>query len=163
MQFCLVTNRARLVGSRIISFNAILFVTDEFCLEARSKLPPYLSVELARQYPSRKLPVLNFEQVARANAGEGLNMIMCFDGWANDGFSPDQFLVVREKQGEALHLALRGYRVKELVAEAIGSETSQWMFDAGVRLRRDYSNHFRRNRLSEPEPSQRPLLVGLTK
>jgi DNA-binding CsgD family transcriptional regulator len=163
MQLCLVTNRAGLVGSRIVSFSAILFITDEFCSETQSKLPPYLSVVLARQYPSRKLPVLNREQVARANAGDGLNVIMCFDGWAKDGFSPEQFLVVREKQGEALHLALRGYRVKELVAEAIGSETSQWMFDAGVRLRRDYSNYFRRNRLCEPEPSRRPLLVGLTK
>ncbi len=163
MQFCVVTNRARLVGSRIVSFSAILFLTDEFCSETRLKLPPYLGVGLARQYHSRKLPVLNRKQIARANAGDGLNVIMCFDGWAKDGFSPQQFLAVREKQGEALHLALRGYRVKELLAEPIGSETSQWMFDAGVRLRRDYSNYFRRNRLSEPEPSRRPLLVGLTK
>jgi len=34
MQLCLVTNRARLVGSRIVSFSAILFATDEFCSEA---------------------------------------------------------------------------------------------------------------------------------
>jgi DNA-binding CsgD family transcriptional regulator len=160
MQLTLVTNR---IASRIVSFSAILFVTDEFCSEARLKLPPYLGVELARQYVSGKLPGLNRKQVARANAGEGLGVMMCFDGWAKDGFSPEQFLAVREKQGEALHLALRGYRVKEFVAEPIGNKASQWMLDAGARLRRDYSDYFRRNGLSEPQRSRRPLLVGLSK
>ena len=160
MQLTLVTNRAAM---RIVSFSTILFLTEEFCSEARSKFPPYLGVELAQQYLSGELPGLNREQVARANAGEGLNVMMCFDGWAKDGFSRKQFLAVRQKQGEALHLALRGYRVKEFIAEPIGNEASQWMFDAGARLRRDYSEYFRRNDLSEPQPSRRPLLVGLTK
>jgi DNA-binding CsgD family transcriptional regulator len=162
MQLGLVTNRAGLIASRIVSFSAVLFVTDEFCSQARSKLPPYIGVELAHQYLSGQLPGLNHEQVARANAGEGLNVMMCFDGFAKDGFSPEQFLAVREKQGEALHLALRGYRVKEFLAEPIGDEASQWMFDAGARLRRNYLNYFRRNG-SEPKPERRPLLVGLTK
>src|SRR5262245_52683181 len=104
MQLCLVVNRARLVGSRIVSFSAVLFVTDEFCSEARSKLPPYLGVVLAQKYLSGELLGLNREQVARANAGEGLNVMMCFDGWAKDGFSTEQFLAVRENLGEALHL-----------------------------------------------------------
>ena len=160
MQLTLVTSRIPL---RIVSFGAILFLTDEFCSKARLKLPPYLGVELARQYLSGELPGLNREQVARANAGEGLNVMMCFDGWAKDGFWREQLLAVRQKQGEALHLALRGYRVKEFVAEPIGNEASQWMFDAGARLRRDYSDYFRRNGLSKPQPSRRPLLVGLTK
>src|SRR6266699_6061792 len=69
----------------------------------------------------------------------------------------------REKQSEAFHLALHGYRVKEFLADPIGGETSQWMLDAGARLRRDYSNYFRKNRLPKPESSQRPCLVGLTK
>jgi hypothetical protein len=49
LQLSLVEDRAMPVGSRIISFNAVVFVTDEFCSEARSTLPPYLGVELAQQ------------------------------------------------------------------------------------------------------------------
>jgi hypothetical protein len=71
--------------------------------------------------------------------------------------------VVREKQKEAFHLALRGYRIKEFLADPVGRETSQWMLDAGTRLRRDYSNYFRKNGLSKPELSQRPYLIGLTR
>src|SRR5262249_56056420 len=75
-------DRAHLVGSRIVSFGAIVFATDEFCSRAQLTLPPHLGVQLAQQYLSRKVPVLNRQQVARANAGDGLNVVMCFEGWA---------------------------------------------------------------------------------
>jgi DNA-binding CsgD family transcriptional regulator len=163
MKLSLVENRARPLGSRIISFNAILFVTDEFCSQARSTLPPYVGVELARRFLSHQMPVLNREQIARANAGGGLNVVMCFEGEARVGLPPEQVLALREKQSEALHLALSGYRVKELLVEQIGEENLQWMLNAGARLRRDYSGCFEKGDVSEPESSQRPWLVGLTK
>jgi hypothetical protein len=106
-----VEDRSRPLGSRIVSFQAILFVTDEFCSQARSTLPPYLSIELARRFLLHQLPVLNRKQIARANAGCGLNVVICFEGWACDGLSPEQVLALREKQSEALHLTLSGYRV----------------------------------------------------
>jgi hypothetical protein len=163
MKLFLVEDRARPLGSRVVSFNATVFVTDEFCSEARSTLPPYLSFELARRYLSRQLPVLNWEQVARANAGDGLNVIMCFEGLACDGLLPEQVLAVREKQSEALHLALSGYRVKEFLADAVGRETSHWMLDAGAHFRRDYSNCLRKHGVPFPKSPRRPFLVGLTK
>jgi DNA-binding CsgD family transcriptional regulator len=163
MQIFVVEDRGRPPGSRIVSFGATVFVTDEFSFEARSALPPYLGIELALRYLSQKLPVLNREQVARANANDGLNVVMCFEGWAHDGFSPEQFLAIREKHREAFYFALRGYRIKEFLTDPIGAETLRWMLNAGARLRRDYSNDFRKNRLPEPEPSRRPCLVGLTK
>jgi DNA-binding CsgD family transcriptional regulator len=163
MQLFLVEDRARPAGSRVVSFGATVFVTDEVCSEARSMLPPYLAVELTRRYLSHHLPVLNRQQVARANARDGLNVMMCFEGWTKNGFSREQFLAIREKQREAFSLALRGYRIKEFLTESIGKETSQWMLDAGARLRRDYSSYFRRHHLPEPEPSRRPCLLGLTR
>jgi DNA-binding CsgD family transcriptional regulator len=162
MRLFLVQDRAKPVGSQVVSFGALVFVANEFCSEARSTLPPHLGVELCQRYVSRRLPILNREQVARANASHGLNVLMCFEGWAHDGFSSDQLLAIREKQGEALHLALRGYRIKEFLADPIGWETSQWMFNAGARLRRDYSDYFPKNGIPKPSSSQRPRLVGLT-
>ena len=129
----------------------------------RDQLRPYLGVELTRQYLSRQLPVLNREQIAHANAGDGLNVMVCFEGSAQDGLSPEQLFAVRAKQSEVLHLALSGYRVKEFLANSIGANTSQWMLEAGARLRRDYSNYFRKNHLAKPESSRRPYLIGLTK
>jgi hypothetical protein len=163
MKLSLVEDRARPLGSRIVSFNAIVFVTDEFCSEVRSTLPPYLSVQLAREYLSPRLPVLDREQVARANARDGLNVVLCIEGWAHDKLLRDQFLAVRDKQSEAFRNALNGYRVKEFLADAIGGETLQWMIDAGARVRRDYSKYFRKSGVPRPQSSQRPWLVGLTR
>lgn len=163
MQLRVVTNRAKRGGARIVSFSAILFGPDEFCSEARLTFPPYLGVELARRYLTRDVPVLNREQVARANAGDGLNVIMCFEGRVHDGLSPEELLAVRAKQSEAFHRGLSGYRIKEFLADPVGQEASQWMIDAGARIRRDYSNYFRRNHLPKPESLRRPCLVGLNK
>src|SRR6266481_6734436 len=142
MQLFLVEDRTKPLSRRIVSFNASVFVTDEFCAEARFTLPPYLGVELARRYLSRKLPVLNREKIAQANAGDGLNVVTCFEGWREDGYASEEILAIREKQSEAFSLALRGYRIKEFLTDPIGTETSQWMLTAGARLRRDYSNYF---------------------
>jgi hypothetical protein len=82
-----------------------LFATDEFCGEARSALPPQLGMQMARRCLSRDLPILNDKQVARANAYDGLNVMLCFEGWEQDGLSREQILAVREKQSEAFHLS----------------------------------------------------------
>jgi DNA-binding CsgD family transcriptional regulator len=163
MKLSLVEDRARPRGSRLVSFNAIFFVTDEFCSQARSTLPPYLGIELTRRFLSNQLPTLNREQIAQTNAGGGLNAVTCFGGWRCDGLSAEQVFALREKQSEALHLTLGGYRVKEFLVEQIGEENLQWMLHAGTRLRRDYSDCFGKGDVSEPETSRRPWLVGLTK
>ena len=169
MQLCLVANRAKLVGSRTVSFSAVLFVTDEFCVEARSKLPPYLGFELTRQYLSGELAVLNREQVARANAGAGLNAIVCFEGWAHDGLSSEQVLAVRARQGEALRLGLSGYRVKEFLAYPLGEEALQWMLmkvlasDAIIPITFEtvlfFDQYFRNGDASSGSPKKRLLRI----
>ena len=115
MLLSLVENRAKPIGLQIVSFAATILVSDEFCCEARSLRPPYLGVEITRCYLSRELPVLSREQVARANAQDGLNVLMCFGGSENAGMSREQILAVREKQFEAFYLVHSGYRVKELL------------------------------------------------
>jgi hypothetical protein len=163
MLLSLVENRAKPIGLQIVSFAATILVSDEFCCEARSLRPPYLGVEITRCYLSRELPVLSREQVARANAQDGLNVMMCFGGSENAGMSREQILAVREKQFEAFHLVHSGYRVKELLADGIGQVALQVMLDSGARLRRDYSHYFGKHGAQIPRTSQRPWLVGLTK
>jgi hypothetical protein len=163
MQLFLVENRARPFGSRLVSFSATVFVTNQFCSEAQSTLPPNLGAQVARRYLSRESPVLNREQVARANAGEGLNVVLCFEGWQHDALSPEQILAVREKQSEAFHIAHGGYRVKEFIAEPIGEEALRWMVESGAHIRRDYADDLQKRGVPTLGSSQRPWLVGLTK
>jgi DNA-binding CsgD family transcriptional regulator len=162
MRLFLVEDRTRVPGSRIVSFSATIFATDEFCSAAESTLPPYLGVQIAQHYFSCAVPVLQGEEVARTNARDGLNVVMCFEGWELDGLSREHVLAVREKQSEAFHLTHAGYRMKEVLADPIDDEEVNWMLDAGARVRRDYSRYFQKH--SAPTRySPRPRLVGLTK
>ncbi|MEY2508292.1 MAG: hypothetical protein QOH01_2621 [Verrucomicrobiota bacterium] len=163
MQLFLVENRASWMGSRVVSFSAALFVTDTFCAQARSTLPPYLGEALARHYHSGKPAVLNRAQLSAANIDDGLNVVICFTGWRRDGLSWEQLREVHEKQSAQFHRGLGGYCIKELLADSIGHEYLQRMLHAGFRLRRTYSRHFRKHDLPLPASFLRPWLVGLTR
>jgi hypothetical protein len=154
----LVEDRCRPVGARVVSCCAAMFATDAFCEEARSRLPPFLGIQLARLYRDHQSPVLDPAQVARANAEEGLNLVVCFEGYDRGSLSHEQFAAVREKQREAFHHALRGFHLKEFLANPIGEEPYQELIDAGARLRRDYREYG-----TATGQELLPRLVGLTK
>jgi DNA-binding CsgD family transcriptional regulator len=118
---------------------------------------------LARHYLSGKPAALNRAQLSSANVGDGLNVVICFAGLRRDGLSREQSRAVREKQSAEFHRGLGGYCIKELLADSIGHESLQRMLHAGFRLRRTYSNHFRRHDLPLPASFLRPWLVGLTR
>lgn len=161
LRLFLVEGRAKGRNVRIISSWVAVFVTDAFCSEAQTSLPPFLGIQLTRCFLSGRLPLLSRGAVARANARDGLNLVVCFEGWEQGNLSREEFFAVREKQSEALRLALSGYRIKEFLANPIGKEAFEQMVDAGANLRRDYSDYFRRNNVPMPESSRRPRLVGL--
>ncbi len=161
MHLFLVENRSAPAEARIVSFNATVFVTDQFCRAAQTSLPAYLGGQLARRCFSRGFPVLGPDEIARANGGEGLNVLLCFAGCAEKGLSRDAILAIREAQKEAFRLAHRGYRIKEFLGEAIGEAELRWLVAGGAHLRRYYPKSF--NGRFPPKSSQRPWLVGLTK
>ena len=75
MQLCLVENRGVLDTPSLIAFCGSIFVTDRFCREARTKLPPYLGLQIARRFSKSKLPVLDRNQVAFANSKTGVTVM----------------------------------------------------------------------------------------
>jgi len=163
MRLCHVENRALAGESGIVAFCATLFTTEAFCREARSILPPYLGLELAWRYRAGKLPVLDHDKVARANAGSGVNLMLCYTGWRRKGLAREEVLAVREKLAEAFYLTHYGYRLNEFLAEPVGEESFRWMLGIGLRLRRDYAEHFQKRHLPVPETWRRSWLLGLTK
>ncbi len=163
MQLCVVEDRAQAVNRQIVSFSITVFATDQFCSEAKLALGPFLGAQIVRRYCRQNIPILDRKQIARANAGSGLNVVLCFAARKDDGLSDEQILAVREKQTEAFFLCHRGYRLKEFLADAIGDTALERKLDSGARLRREYSCYFSSQGLQPPDASLRPRLVGLTK
>ena len=156
----LVEDRWRPRGARIVSCCAAIFATDAFVAEARSTLRPFLGMRLAQHYLEGELSVLSASEIARANAAEGLNLVVCFEGWDTNALPREEWLAVRERQCTAFHVALSGYHLKEFLANPLGQEAFEEMIDAGARLRRDYAEFFQPE---TPLPPLQPRLVGLTK
>jgi hypothetical protein len=163
MQLCLVENRRILENPTLVAFCASIFVTDSFCSEARTKLPPYLGLQIARRFLRSKLPVLDRTQIALANSKTGVSVMACYCGTQCDLLSSEHVFAVREKMAEAFRLAHQGYQLKEIICGPIGEETLRWALDAGFRLRCDYADFYRAGNLEIPEGEKRPWLVGLTK
>jgi len=157
----LVEDRSRPLGARVISCCAAVFATDSFCEEVKSRLPPFLEIQLTELYRSHELPVLDRTQIARSNAKEGLNLVVCFEGQDRRSLSREQLLAVRKKQCEAFHHAVRGFHLKEFLVHQTGEEAYQEMIDAGARLRRDYPEYFGSRGNGQGESL--PRLVGLTR
>lgn len=162
LKLFLVENRLKSPGSRIMSCCAALFASDRFCSEIASMMPPFLGIQVVRNYQSRQRSILNRAEIADAHAKDGLNLIVCFEGPERSRLLGDQYLALHEKRCEALHLAIAGYRIKNFLATPIGEQAYQEMLDAGTRLRRDCSNP---DTITGHPLSQKPhaRLVGLTK
>ena len=163
MQLSLVEDRQAPGGPDILAFCATIFVTDRFCRQARTTLPPHLGLQVVRRYLAGRLPVLDRDEVAFANARTGVNVMMCYGGRRRDYLSAEYLLALREKMAEAFHLAHHSCRLKEFLCEPVGQGAFRWTLSEGFRLRRDYSAYYRAQNLPMPESWQRPWLVGLTR
>ena len=158
----LVEDRGRPFASGLVSCSAALFVTDAFCEEAKNRSPAFIGVDLARLYLEDEMPVLTRTEIAVANAGQGLNLLICFDGRKEEAFSRQETLAIREKQSVALQLALSGYQIREMLANPINDEAFQEMIDGGARLRSDYREcHANGSKVNGKD--LKPRIVGLTK
>ena len=163
MQLCLVEDRGSRDRPVIIAFCASIFVTEGFCYEARTQLPPYLGLQVARRFERHHLPVLNREHIALANSETGACVMTCYCGTRPDYIPAERVFAVREKMAEAFRLAHHGYWLKEIVCAPIGNEKLHWALDAGFQLRCDYAKFYQDANLGLPELDKRPWLVGLTR
>jgi hypothetical protein len=163
MQLCLVEERAVAGRSAVVAFCASIFVADAFCSEARTRLPPYLGLQITRRFRQGKLPALDRDQIALANSKTGISAVTAFSGTQCDALPDERVFAVREKVAEAFRLAHQGYNLKEVICAPIGEDTLHWALDAGFRLRRDYCGFYQAANLPVPEAAKRPWLVGLTK
>jgi len=162
LKLFLVEDRITRGTACIVSCCAAMFVTDDFCSALKSGASPFLGVQLVRRYLSNELPVLTRSEIARRNARDGLNLILCFEGPERGTLSGEHYLPLREKREEAFHLAMSGYQVKEFLINPIGELAYEETIDAGARLRCDFFHPDRESDQSSRD-HLRSRLVGLTR
>jgi DNA-binding CsgD family transcriptional regulator len=144
----------------ILAFGASVFVTDGFTRQARE---PYLSARVIRGELGGVSSILRLPAIRRANASEGLNVLILHYGETPRPLGPDVRRLVRFKMLEAFIAEHRGYRIKEVLQEFWDEVEPEWVVNGWGRVRTDYADWFSRRGLTPPSAGKRPYLIGITR
>ena len=153
-----VEDRRRPVGQRLVGFGTSVFVTDAFAQRAL-KGQPFLSRAFLEQWEKGDRPYLSRNEVAQANAGVGLNLMILHYGWDPD-LSLEDLQRVQLLQTERFVHQHAGYRTKEYLHEVFGPELLEFLLKTGSSLRHDYRGAKWVRSLKGIPPKDRPALVG---
>lgn len=142
----------------IVGMGATVFVSDAFMREARAGLEPFLIPRLIeREMEGKSSPILRRNQIARANAGEGLNGIILHSP-ALQAPAPDHY-AIRICLKDSFIWAHRGYRIREGLQEVWDETELQWI-RAFQHLRSDFAAYYEKP--GRQIPAHRPYLYGVT-
>ena len=149
----------------IVGFGISVFVTDGFADAARTGQTPYLAGRLAtRMLAGDWEHVLTPRAVARANGGDGLNLLVLHRGVVREEFDDAEIMRVRAKIVESFFAVHTGYRIKQVLIETADPVEKDLVLNSGSRLITDYADFWRACPDAAPPPNgRRPYLLGLTR
>lgn len=99
MQLCLVEDRGIPGAPIIVAFCASIFVADGFCSEARSKLGPYLGLQIAHRFREGKLPTLDRKQIGVASSKAGVSVVTGFCSTRCESWPSERVFAVQGETG----------------------------------------------------------------
>jgi len=147
-------------GTRLAGAGVSVFVRDEFLVEMKSPPLRWVGPELARRVTRGQSPLLSDREVRAANADAGLNLLV----W--DAALRDEY-----RNLEAPHKAVftafaeehRGFRLKELLAQAAELEQLEGMIRSGGALLAPDGSYCDRTDVSLREVLGGPHFLGMTR
>ncbi|HVM32174.1 MAG TPA: hypothetical protein VMU88_03505 [bacterium] len=154
-----VEDRRLAPGKRLVGFGMSVFVTDAFARRVNDE-GPFLSRLFLREWAGGNRPYLLKPEVAAANAGEGLNLMVLHYGWREEALAPADLAAVRLKQTESFLQQHAGYKVKEYLQEVFGEELRDFVLTAGSLLRQDYQEARWKKPLRGVSKGDWPYLTG---
>jgi len=109
-------------GRRIVAFGAALFVRAEF-VEAELAHPrPYINARVIESAHAGRPVLLTACEIARANAGKGLDMVNLCGSLLESILSPEERGQVQTLLAVSLAQLLAGYRLNRIFGQATDSE-----------------------------------------
>lgn len=156
-----IEDRDKPKGKRVVGFGLSFFAKDSFMLEAKKELPPFLAPRVLEKWKRKEHVFLTKEEIRRANAGAGVNILIPNYGW--------DIRLSGEEQAKVLHLIPESfaavhcvYHIKELLEEVYGGGLREMLAAMGCELRRDYSEFKGTPYLAGIAQENHPYLVGFT-
>jgi DNA-binding CsgD family transcriptional regulator len=117
--------------STVIHFGCGIFVSDQRADEYHRCRDPFISRRLLAAWIAGERPFLNAEEIARANGGSGLNLVLAYYGGRRDDPRADI------ANYESSRRALRGWNLRSYTAELFldpPRDNRQWGKSLGYRV-----------------------------
>jgi len=152
-----VDDRRRPPETRLVGCGVSVFVTDEFAERVLAGLP-LLSRAFLEQWESGPRPYLTKKEIAAANAGDGLNLLILHYGWSKD-VTPEDMMTMQHLQTERFIHEHAGYFTKEYLHEFFGPQLRDFMLAAGLVMKHDYRGEAWRDALAGVTEEDWPYLA----
>ncbi|MEO8797576.1 MAG: hypothetical protein ABI551_06805, partial [Polyangiaceae bacterium] len=152
-----VDDRRRPPETRLVGFGMSVFATDDFTRRVLAG-HPFLSRAFLEQWQSGARPFLTRKEVAEANAGDGVNLVILHYGWCND-VSPEDMATIQVVQTERFIYDHAGYLTKEYVHEVFGGPLREFMLASGMTVKQDYGEETWREALAGVPEENWPYLT----
>lgn len=146
-------------GRRLVGFGISAFVGDEFLREAKSRSSPHLARHALERWARGSSPFLTFEDIRRANSGDGLNCFVMHIGFSERFQSAEDVVLGWQCLYEAFVQQHRGYRLKELIQEMYGETDLRMVLSMDATLWTDYAEALKSNTSLAQSPDRRPYLI----
>ena len=122
--------------TRLVGFGLSVFATDDFTQRVLAGRP-FLSRAFLEEWHAGRRPFLTTKEIAEANAGDGLNLVVLHYGWCKD-VAPEDMTPIQMVQTERFIYEHAGYATKEYIHEVFGAALRDFLLASGMRLTRDY-------------------------
>jgi DNA-binding CsgD family transcriptional regulator len=152
-----VDDRRRPPETRLVGFGLSVFATDAFA-ERLDRGQPLLSRAFLEQWESGPRPYLTKKEIAAANAGDGLNLLILHYGWC-EHVTPEDMTTLQHLQTERFIQQHAGYLTKEYLHEFFGPQLRDFMLAAGLVLKHDSRGETWRDALAGVAEEDWPYLA----
>jgi DNA-binding CsgD family transcriptional regulator len=149
-------------GKRLVGFGMSLLATDRFVEDVKTHLPPFLHLRVLEKWRKGIRPFLKKEEVAKAQAGQGLNVVALHYGWDRKRYDRENFIKIRQFFAQAVLASITGYRVKEFMEEVYDPEEKEIITNLGCDTYRDYAEFLGTRHLPKTVGKNHPYLMGVT-
>jgi hypothetical protein len=141
-------------AARIVGIGAGVFVSDETAREIRADPVPGVSERVLRAGPDGAALCLDSHELLAQTEGDGLNVIVVLHHVAELGVNEQR--QVRGALTAAFLNDMRGYRLREVIAECSDDELDWAVTHGGFRVRNTYEEWYR----GQERPGRRRILLG---
>jgi len=143
---------------RLQSFAISVIVGDDFAQEVRARGRAWSGALLYQRMGSRASPLLGEREIGRANAGDGVNIVVLHNPLRYRAVADPRLQAVMPLGMAAFHFCHGGYYARCVLWEVYGPDHTQLLADGGYRLLDNFESDPAVRRIPE---DQRPFLMGL--